>query len=183
MRERLPARPEFFRAHRARSGVMGTGAHRPGRRRSGAEPAADLLPGSLASDRGLGNPRRRRRLRLRPAGHPLHDLGPRARGRAAGLQRRGGGAPVKVRQLVPASREIEAQALANELEAARYKAVPFAPELLALADELSQGLLRDSEARRWPELQALGFWMRRAELERLKKDFSALARPGTRLAP
>lgn len=90
---------------------------------------------------------------------------------------------MKIRQLVPIARELEASELARELEAARFAFAPFDPTLLALGDELSQRLLRDPEARRFPELQALGFWMRRAELERLKKEFAALARPGTRLAP
>jgi hypothetical protein len=46
---------------------------------------------------------------------------------------------------------------------------PFAEESLAFVDALSRNLLR-SEARTFPELVALAYWMRRANLERLRAE-------------
>lgn len=50
---------------------------------------------------------------------------------------------------------------------------PFAPETLAFLTALHRRLLSDPEARRFPDLQALGFWLRPAALARLEVGFWA----------
>jgi hypothetical protein len=89
---------------------------------------------------------------------------------------------VRVRQLVPAVEEVE---LADLL--ARVGAPPghagFSDEVLALGAAFSERLFKDEAARRHPELQALAFWMRPAELARLKKSWQGLAQPGAVLKP
>ena len=52
---------------------------------------------------------------------------------------------------------------------------PFAPEILSLFASLSAALLRDSRARRHPELQALGFWLGPGAVERLRRQYLAAA--------
>ncbi len=47
---------------------------------------------------------------------------------------------------------------------------PFSEELLGFVDRLSQALLKDSRVRKFPELVALAFWMRRSNLIRLKNQ-------------
>lgn len=47
---------------------------------------------------------------------------------------------------------------------------PFAPQSLAFVDALSARLLRSPQARAFPELTALGYWMRKANLERLRQE-------------
>lgn len=50
---------------------------------------------------------------------------------------------------------------------------PFANETLARLEDLSRRLLSDAEARRHPDLQALGYWLRPAHLARMRDDFRA----------
>ncbi len=50
---------------------------------------------------------------------------------------------------------------------------PFAEEGLALVADFSAEVLADSAARRWPEIAALGFWMRRANIARIQAAFEA----------
>lgn len=50
---------------------------------------------------------------------------------------------------------------------------PFGEPILAFFETFSQRLFGSAEARRFPELQALAFFMRRAELLRLKRRFEA----------
>lgn len=47
---------------------------------------------------------------------------------------------------------------------------PFSPEAVALVDGLSAVLMRSPHSRTYPELVALGYWMRKANLERLRQD-------------
>lgn len=58
---------------------------------------------------------------------------------------------------------------------------PFSEEAIGLAADLSRRLRR--AGRRAPELQALGFWLRPAELHRLARDFAALEATGGLRAP
>lgn len=60
---------------------------------------------------------------------------------------------------------------------------PFAPERLALAEELSRALLAHPQARAVPELVALAFFLRRSALTRLQQEFQALHTPETLLVP
>ncbi len=50
---------------------------------------------------------------------------------------------------------------------------PFAEEGLALVADFSAEVLADFAARRWPEIAALGFWMRRANIARIQAAFEA----------
>jgi len=52
---------------------------------------------------------------------------------------------------------------------------PFAPAALGFIDALSGRLLRSGSLKRYPELMALGFWMRKANLAKLKETFLASA--------
>lgn len=47
----------------------------------------------------------------------------------------------------------------------------FAPQTLAFVDALSGALMRSTTARQYPELMALAFWMRKANLARLEQSF------------
>lgn len=60
---------------------------------------------------------------------------------------------------------------------------PFAPDLMEFCAELSTALSRSPEGRRFPEIQALAFWMRRTELRRLQDEFESLTTHHTLLAP
>lgn len=55
---------------------------------------------------------------------------------------------------------------------------PFDEALLAFFSEFSHQLFASADARRFPEIQALAFFMRRAELLRLKQRFEARIPPG-----
>lgn len=54
---------------------------------------------------------------------------------------------------------------------------PFSPPVLAFIDSLGRSLRSDPALRPFPELVALGFWARRANVERLRSRFEA-AYPG-----
>jgi hypothetical protein len=54
----------------------------------------------------------------------------------------------------------------DSLPSARLRA-PFADESLEFAQTVSSDLLSDPDARRYPELVALGFWLRKASLSRM----------------
>jgi hypothetical protein len=60
---------------------------------------------------------------------------------------------------------------------------PFDDSVVDACLELSQSLLSDRSARRYPELQALAFWMRKAELHRLQQQFELLKREDRLLVP
>ncbi|MFA7431217.1 MAG: acyl-CoA reductase [Rhodospirillaceae bacterium] len=60
---------------------------------------------------------------------------------------------------------------------------PFSADALALLGDLSRRLLADAEARRHPDLQALGFWLRPSGLARLREGFAALESPGRLVVP
>ncbi len=54
---------------------------------------------------------------------------------------------------------------------------PFADDVLELCSRFAQRLMADPVARVHPELMTLGFFMRKAELMRMKREFEAGARP------
>lgn len=81
-----------------------------------------------------------------------------------------------VAQALPEPVELPLEALLWDLrDTAIACARPFAPETVATVGALSMALLRDPRARRFPELQALGFWLRPAAVERLRQQFLAMA--------
>ncbi len=88
---------------------------------------------------------------------------------------------MKIRLRVPVEREVEpSEALSL---AAGGGAQPFSGRLIDFCAALSEALLADAEARRYPELQALGFWLRRSQLLSLKESFSGLAEQGLIAVP
>jgi hypothetical protein len=87
---------------------------------------------------------------------------------------------MKVEQVLPAAAERE---LSDVLEAPKHDATPFAPELIEFCSALSSALMADAEARAFPELQALAFWMRRSAALRLKEQFDSIRSTNCLLAP
>jgi len=91
---------------------------------------------------------------------------------------------MKVQQLVPRAEEVELEEILARLrDVSGGTLAPFAPEILSFCAEFSRALFRDPEAKRFPELQALAFWMRKAELERLRREFERLKTDRTLLVP
>ena len=91
---------------------------------------------------------------------------------------------MKVQQLVPRAEEIELEEILAKLrDVSAGTLAPFVPEILSFCAEFSSALFRDAEAKRFPELQALAFWMRKAELERLRREFERLKTDRTLLVP
>ncbi len=79
------------------------------------------------------------------------------------------------RTLLPDAPTLEALAATPPLAA-------FAPESIAFAEALSSHLTRSAEARRYPELVALGYWMRKSNLARLRTSLEQRS-PGALLVP
>jgi hypothetical protein len=68
------------------------------------------------------------------------------------------------------------------LSTARLRS-PFADESMELAQTVSSGLLGDPDARRFPELVALGFWLRKANLSRIAEQWRAGVQGGVLYLP
>ena len=84
--------------------------------------------------------------------------------------------------LLPERRMVSVEELATCLERSRT-APPFDPSVVNACTDLSQRIMRDREARSFPELLALAFWIRKAEIHRLSAEFSRLHRPDRVLMP
>ncbi|MCB9780229.1 MAG: gamma-glutamyl phosphate reductase [Alphaproteobacteria bacterium] len=89
---------------------------------------------------------------------------------------------MRVRRHLPDAAEVDAEALVDELLAAP-SLPPFAPPLVDACAGLSAAILAHPRARLLPELVALAFSLRPAELARLQADFEARARPDTVRVP
>ncbi|MEZ4362723.1 MAG: acyl-CoA reductase [Kofleriaceae bacterium] len=85
-------------------------------------------------------------------------------------------APLTVHVRVPARGVRPLADVLAALEAAP-PGQPFAEDALALADRFSRRLMASPLARTHPELMALGFFMRKAELARARAERAAAARP------
>ncbi|MBI4866782.1 MAG: gamma-glutamyl phosphate reductase [Candidatus Wallbacteria bacterium] len=59
---------------------------------------------------------------------------------------------------------------------------PFEPDVLDFIEEVSSSLLQLREARRYPELVAMAYWMRRANLQRLRAKLDGAECGGLRVA-
>jgi hypothetical protein len=87
-----------------------------------------------------------------------------------------------VEQVVPAAGNVDLPAaMASLLQ--RGSLEPFGDEIIEFCASFSRAIFKDREALQHPELQALAFWMRRAELFRLREAFADLERPDALLAP
>ena len=62
-------------------------------------------------------------------------------------------------------------------------AQPFNESILGVCADLSRRIMQDAEARQYPELMALAFWIRKTELVRLREEFVRLDRPDRILVP
>ena len=89
---------------------------------------------------------------------------------------------MNVRLLAPVEEEIPLETLLEALSA-REPQPPFSDSHLDCCAELSRSLFADPEARAFPALLALAFWLRKAELLSLRDEFAALARPGVMRVP
>jgi hypothetical protein len=81
--------------------------------------------------------------------------------------------------LVP---EVRPTTLAEVVAMARADAglaAPFSADTLEFCSAFSQAIFRDRDAARFPELAALAFWMRKAELVRLRAEVEAGTPPQT----
>ncbi len=88
-----------------------------------------------------------------------------------------------VAQIVPKQESIELEVLLKRLSDPQGRATPFSDGILDFCARFSTALFRDGEARRYPELQALAFWMRKSELTRMKAEFEALQSETALLMP
>jgi Acyl-CoA reductase (LuxC) len=88
-----------------------------------------------------------------------------------------------VRQIAPSAEFVEASEVAARVHGADARFAPFSPEALHFCGRLSRLIFLDQAARTFPELQALAFWMRPAELTVLSDAVRRLETPHTRLAP
>jgi hypothetical protein len=81
-----------------------------------------------------------------------------------------------VRSRVPATGDVPiASVLARLTEAPRGE--PFADDVVELCSRFAQRLMSDPVARVHPELMTLGFFMRKTELMKMKREFEAGGRP------
>jgi hypothetical protein len=90
---------------------------------------------------------------------------------------------MEVEILVPELRSAPLAEVVSRLAAAPPPLVPFSDPILDFCAGFSQAIFRDREASRYPELAALAFWMRRAELVRLRGEFEKMARSDTVAVP
>jgi hypothetical protein len=90
-----------------------------------------------------------------------------------------------VRQLVPVQAEVSPAAVVATLTEQPPPAActPFSPLSMQLGAELSSWLCSKERTRRYPELLALAYWLRRAELSRLEQQYRELLTRESMLAP
>ncbi len=92
------------------------------------------------------------------------------------------GSPDMVTQIVPEEASVPLAAVISQAREAR-PLIPFADAAMQFLRTLSNALFSDSEARRYPELQAVAFWMRASELTRLREEYRLMETPSTVLVP
>ena len=90
---------------------------------------------------------------------------------------------MKVLEIVPNKQFVEADEITSRIRNAKGQFGPFAPEILQFCGRLSRLIFQDKAARGFPELQALAFWMRPAELNALCESARLLETAHTRLVP
>ncbi len=91
---------------------------------------------------------------------------------------------MNVSQVIPvAATDVDLSRVLQRLAEPESRSEPFNDAIFAFCVDLSRALFRDPQARAFPELQALAFWMRKGELLKLKREFEALQSDGTLLVP
>jgi hypothetical protein len=88
----------------------------------------------------------------------------------------------QVNLVVPPAECVPLADVLTRLRAAR-PSLPFSDDVLDLFGGLSTAIFRDAEAREYPELQALAFWMRKSQLLRLRETFREMGSDETVLSP
>jgi acyl-CoA reductase LuxC len=78
---------------------------------------------------------------------------------------------MKVERILPSAGWTTAADLETTLRSRPPQLQPFAPEILEFVSGFSRSIFQSKEAAGYPELTALAFWMRKAELQRLSQDF------------
>jgi hypothetical protein len=84
---------------------------------------------------------------------------------------------MKVELLVPEIRSVDLQEVVSLLLEDTPRVPPFSDGAVELCAGFSQAIFRDREAAKYPELLALAFWMRKAELLKLRSQFQAASQP------
>lgn len=90
---------------------------------------------------------------------------------------------MKINVVVPAWGVMDVEAFASQIHGKRRERAPFAAELLAFFGSYSRAIFQSREAARFPELTALAYWMRPAELVRLKAEFDDAVPSDTMMMP
>src|SRR6185312_15989073 len=90
---------------------------------------------------------------------------------------------MQVEQIVPRAEAVDLERLRGRLRGPESRLSPFDKNAVEFCARFSTALFRDVEARRHPELQALAFWMRKAELERMRTELAALQTDRVLLVP
>jgi hypothetical protein len=87
-----------------------------------------------------------------------------------------------MRQVIPLECEIGVAELVDAVRSAPVLE-PFSEPVVEFCAALAQAISRSPDARRYPELQALAFWMRRSALQQLAVEFRRLESDDVVLAP
>jgi hypothetical protein len=88
-----------------------------------------------------------------------------------------------VEQVVPVGAAADLDSTLAALTQPAPPLTPFSDDVIALCTDFSRRIFRDEQASRFPELHALAFWMRKAELVRLGEEFSRLKSSSAVLVP
>jgi hypothetical protein len=88
-----------------------------------------------------------------------------------------------VEQVIPCAAQVDLGRTLAQLTAVQVPMRPFSEEVIQFCADFSSRLFRDRDSLRYPELQALAFWMRKAEITRLAQDFAGLKNKGAVLVP
>ena len=90
---------------------------------------------------------------------------------------------MKLNAVIPASGVMDVEEFARRHRGLHGERTPFAADLLEFFGRFSRAIFQSREASRYPELTALAYWMRPAELERLRAEFHAAVPADTVVMP
>ena len=78
---------------------------------------------------------------------------------------------MNIQILAPTQKAITQTKFKEYFEDSLFQIIPFEQKLLNFLSSLSSNLIKRKESKLMPELMALGFWLRRSNLEKIKKEF------------
>ena len=92
---------------------------------------------------------------------------------------------MQVFQLVPEAKEVKLNDFLEGVEdyLAKYLSKPFSSQIVEFCVKLSEALFSSPKTRRFPEVLALAYWMRKSELLRLRNQFKTLRSENTIVVP